>query len=763
VVFTGAGDIGREDVYMGIEIELRSGRTWRQVTMDPSRPCEWFLGSEGDVIIPGETVLPKHARLFTAESGLRVEPVGQAPVCINGKPISGPMAVGDGDWLALGPAMVQVKFKGATDDGKTSRAPGRAHPGTQAIRIGRLPDCNLCIPSPLVSRNHARMLFSDGRLVIEDLNSTNGTFVNGRRLFAPLGLKPKDKVEIAGFAFIFTGESLEPLDSSGLVCLEADNLTAEVKDRSTGKSRKLLDKINLVVEPGEFVVIFGSSGSGKSTLLDALNGRRPASSGQVLFNGANLYSSFDLFRTSIGYVPQQDIVHRKICVQNALNYTARLRLPPDTSGEEIRLHIDRVLKQVGLSDKALSPIDTPSPLSGGQLKRVSLAVELIANPNILFLDEVTSGLDAGTDKKMMQLFSELASDRKTVICVTHSLENVDVCKLVLLLHRGKLVFFGPPGGALSYFEVNRLSDVYDLIESRPVEFWEDKFAESPFYETFIEKRKASPQKSRKDVRATLREVAGSKATAGRLPQLITLMRRYVDLLLADRRNLAILLLQAPLIATLIGLVFNTSGKGQTPTGNNIAFMLVLSAIWCGCMNSTREVVKELPIYLRERAINLGLGPYLFSKLIPLALLCLLQCFTMLLVVTLLTTWPGSFASRLLALFLAGMAATTMGLAVSTFVDSNDKAAALVPIMLIPQVILANVIVKLGPAGKMLARATIISFCAFDAMLGAQTGSMATLMPGERAFAVDLCIMAALGLAFLLAAFLGLKIKDKKNR
>ena len=224
-----------------------------------------------------------------------------------------------------------------------------------------------------------------------------------------------------------------------------------VPDRASGGVKHLLDQVNLVFEPGEFAVIFGTSGSGKSTLLDALNGRRPATGGQVLYNGTDLYASFDLFRAAIGYVPQQDIVHRKIRVSRALYYTARLRLPHDTTDEEIEAHIHRVLDKVGLAEKADLPIDTPAPLSGGQLKRVSLAVELVANPNILFLDEVTSGLDAGTDKRMMRLFADLARDQKTVICVTHTLENIDVCNLVVLLHRGRLVYFGPPGEAPELF------------------------------------------------------------------------------------------------------------------------------------------------------------------------------------------------------------------------------------------------------------------------------------------------------------------------
>jgi ABC-type multidrug transport system ATPase subunit len=500
-------------------------------------------------------------------------------------------------------------------------------------------------------------------------------------------------------------------------------------------------------------------------LLDALNGRRPATSGQVLYNGADFYAAFDMFRASIGYVPQQDIVHRKILVQNALRYTARLRLPPDTSDEEIDFHVSRVLKQVGLGDKALLPIDTPSPLSGGQFKRISLAVELIANPNILFLDEVTSGLDAGTDKKMMQLFAELAAEQKTVVCITHTLENIDTCNLVLLLHQGKMIYFGPPKSANAYFNVSRLSEVYDFIETHPIDYWTKKFEESSYFSDYIKNRSSALEADYQPQRDKPGNCIESRQAQFHFRQLITLLRRNINLLLADRRNLAIMFLQAPLVGILVGLVFDISSSAQAraATESNIGFILVLSSIWCGCLNSTREVIKELPIYLRERAVNLGIGSYLASKLIPLTVICLVQCFTLLSTVTLLTSWSGDFIGRLCTLFLAAMAATCMGLAVSTLVDSNDKAVAFIPILLIPQVILSNSIVRLEKVGAGIAQATVIAFSSFDAMKATLSSEATTLAPAEMALQADLITTVCLAVGFLLAALLGLKLKDMKSK
>ncbi len=748
---------------MSIEVELKTRRAGKGITISLNPENDLSLGTEGDIILGGSGVFARHVRIFINDTGVLVAPIDHAPLAINGMPVQTATRVNDGDWLALGSTFYQLNIAGtgARLPSSPEQTPASSEVPT-LIKIGRLPDCDFSIPSPLVSRIHACLRLDSGKFLLEDQNSTNGTFINGERIIGSALLKPGDKVEIATFAFLFTGDALEPIDAAGLVRLEARGLSKEVLDHTTKKPKRLLDNIDLVVEPGEFVAIFGTSGSGKSTLIDTLNGRRPASIGKVLYNGSDFYSSLDLFRAAIGYVPQQDIVHRKIRVKDALHYTARLRLPSDTSDEEISSHIDRVLAQVGLGDKAMSPIDTPSPLSGGQLKRVSLAVELIANPNILFLDEVTSGLDAGTDKKMMQLFSELAAENKTVICVTHTLENIDACSLILLLHRGRIVYYGPPQDALDYFGVVRLSDVYEKIESMPAAHWADKYLHSEYYRKYIGNRISSDQDRTRD--SLPAGSANNKSLRAKFSQLSTLMRRYLDLLLSDRRNLAILLLQAPLIGLLIGLVFEASGHGPARAAGEtqIGFMLVLSAIWCGCLNSTREVVKELPIYLRERAVNLGIMPYLLSKLFPLAILCILQCLALMGIVSVLTSWSENFMARLGVLFLAGMAATTMGLAISTFVDTNDKAVTIVPILLIPQVILSNFIVPLGKIGETISRFSVISFASFDSMKSVLSEEVTRAVHAQNTLPANIVTTLAIAVAFFLAALLGLKLKDYKN-
>jgi ABC-type multidrug transport system ATPase subunit len=737
---------------------------------------EYVAGSSDDneIILQGQDVLGQHAKLTLSPEGLYVTPIKQSLISVNGHAISGSTLVEDGDWLSLGSSLYQINFPDHPHALAQSASPS-SQPQTQSgiLIIGRLPDCDLKIASPLVSREHAKLYCGPASVEIEDLHSTNGTFVNGRRLNGRVRLREGDRIAIASFAFVFTGEALEPIDTTGRVRVEVRGLYKEVIDRVTKQPRRILDGINFVIEPGEFVVIFGTSGSGKSTLLDALNGRRPCTGGKVLYNGTDLHASFDAFRATIGYVPQQDIVHRKITIQHALEYTAHLRLPPDTSDEEINAYIGNVLDKVGLTEKSMQAIDTPAPLSGGQLKRVSLAVELVANPNILFLDEVTSGLDAGTDKRMMRLFAGLAADQKTVICVTHTLENIDVCHQVILLHKGKLVYFGPPKEAVSYFGVQRLSDVYELLESSLGNVWEENFRQSTYYQAYILDR-LSCYDANSDTTHQLPEL---KTVKNRIRwfdwrQTSTLMYRYLDLIVSDQKNLLLLLLQAPLIAVVIGLVFDTKGLPvqRAAAESQIFFILVLSSIWFGTLNSVRELVKELPIYLRERSVNLAIMPYLISKLLPLAVLCLIQCALLMGIVSLLVALPGSYIWRVTALFTAGMAATCMGLAVSAFVDSNDKAVAIAPILLIPQVVLSNAVVRLGDVGLWVAKSSIVSFWALDAMkttLSSESRSVRD-MTGQLIVSVsdtygsDLAMVAVLGCMFIVIAVLGLKLKDQRK-
>lgn len=767
-----------------ITLELRSSEapTVKTVLADSGT---YVLGRDGVFETEQDAEVGGQLRVITRQQQLFVAPGSGASLLVNGKPVTDPTPVQHGDWVTIGSIVYQLKLAPAD---RAAAAPSQscvplAAPAEQStlsvattgahVLIGRHPDCTLRIDSPLVSREHTRLSVRDGRWLIEDLGSINGTFVNGRRIRLPVTLNVGDRVGIATFLYRFTGDGLRADGEEGRVRIEALGLSKAVRERSTGQSRQLLEDISLVIEPGEFMVIFGGSGSGKSTLLDALSGRRPATGGRVLYNGVDFYTAFDMYRSSIGYVPQQDIVHRGIKLRRALEYTARLRLPDDTAEHEIAAYLDEVLHSVRLQAQAEFLIDTPAPLSGGQLKRVSLAAELIAKPGVLFLDEVTSGLDAGTDRQMMQTFAELADGGKTLICVTHTLENIAACQLVTLLHRGRLAYFGPPAQVQDYFKVKRLSDIYEALETQAPEHWAEQYLASPLRTRYVLDRLSPAAQAPATTAPAASITRGSTARGGSFRrQTKILTQRYLDLMLGDKRNLAIMLLQAPLIGAVVGTVFNAGGTlaAQATTQSQVAFMLVLSAIWFGCLNSAREIVKELPVYLRERAVNLALAPYIFSKLLPLAGMCLIQCVLLLGVASSMISLPGDFMPRLWLLTLSALAASAMGLAISAFVNTNDKAIAMVPIVLISQVVLSNALTPLTGVSLWIAKLSMISFWGYDAFKSTLSAEILDLRdPGGaplvavlEPYGTSLGVILLMTLAFLALVGFGLKLKDRKT-
>ena len=493
-----------------------------------------------------------------------------------------------------GPNLSTVRFQAS--DLPTARGLRRNYQldelfaGRSELVIGRAPECDIRLAHPTVSRLHARLVRTPQGLELRDLGSVNGVQVNGRLIQEAALVRENERVGIGPFLFTLSGGMVHVLDNSRSLRLEARNLEKVVVVKR-GVMRKLLDDVNLVVEPGEFISLLGPSGSGKSTLMDCLNGRRPATSGKVLANGEDFYRHYDNFRQSLGYVPQRDIVHTQLTVERALYYTARLRLPTDTGPRELNTRIEEVLALMELVPHRNTLIDQ---LSGGQIKRVSLGAELLASPALLYIDEATSGLDAGTEARMMHLFRDLANEGKSVVCITHNVDNVDLCNLILILMRGKLVYYGPPQEARTYFGVSRISEVYDQLAKRDPEKWEREFAVSSLFVEFVEKRLAAvsgeaalaapaPALLPND-NLTKLGLAGLGATvgAGRLPsesqalspaaalqakekqrrrrtspvhQFLVLTLRYAELVWRDQRSFRLLLFQAPLVALFILLGF----------------------------------------------------------------------------------------------------------------------------------------------------------------------------------------------------------------
>jgi ABC transport system ATP-binding/permease protein len=388
----------------------------------------------GKVAIDHPSIAPRHAELLNTEQSATLRDLGSPQgTFVNSERIR-ERALQEGDLIQFGTCESHVFLYRESRTRATVLRDVELN--SPVVTIGRAADNNIRLEHPTISGHHAKVCKVDGGFEIVDLGSTNGTFINGQRVSRQL-LNPHDRISLGAVQFVFDGSQMEQ-QSDGIL-LTAQALRVEVKDYSTGAPLRLLDDVSMVVEPREFVGLLGPSGAGKSTLMDALNGFRPAQRGSVQLNSADLYSEFDSLRSLIGYLPQEDILHRQLSVRECLYYSARLRLPDDFGETEIWNRVDQVMQELELSERADISI---AQLSGGQRKRVSLGIELLSKPALLFVDEPTAGQDPRTEMKMMQLFREIANRGSTVVINTHLLGSFSLLDKVAVLVRGKMAYYG---------------------------------------------------------------------------------------------------------------------------------------------------------------------------------------------------------------------------------------------------------------------------------------------------------------------------------
>jgi len=572
------------------------------------------------------------------------------------------------------------------------------------------------LEAPTVSRLHATIYpDSQGGHILHDL-STNGTFVDGKRVLKRLPLRDGNTIQIGPFSLLYNREYLEIQSTGSRIRLDIHQLLRKVKDKE-GREKVILNDVSMVIEPGQLVALVGGSGAGKSTLMKSLLGIEPVSSGTVFLNGDNLRQNWAVYRSQIGYVPQDDIVHPDLTVEEVLSYACKLRLPPDTDVKQV---VETTLEQIKLSHVKTNYIRN---LSGGQRKRVSIGVELLADPKLFFLDEPTSGLDPGLDKEMMKLLRELADQGRTVVLVTHATANIEVCDRITFMGRGgKLCYFGPPQQALQFFEMPSIdlkyfSDIYIKLDqgSTPndvraiVDHWAQKYAASPECQTYV-KSLLSPgnQSHSKPTDAIYTGISPFK-------QLWLLSQRYLQLVLRDRASLIFSLLSGPIAIALTAWILhdqtplrrlNLPEITQGPLALKVLFIFSCIGIWIGLSSSVREIVKESAIYARERLINLGLFPYLGSKILIRSALTLVQ--TLLIVLTVIVGFKSPqynlmpwFLGLGITGFLTLMSSISLSLMISAFVKNENEANSILPLIMIPQIILSGVLFELkGLPGKL---------------------------------------------------------------
>lgn len=642
---------------------------------------------------PGSVTSGTAAAPATGSTG-RLSGTMAAPAAGSGSLSSGTAAAGaagiPSGMSAGAPGSSSGSLSGARTGAVGSGLTGKAK---RMISIGRDPRCAIRLPHVGASLHHATLIIDGSAHYLRDENSTYGTFVNGQRIRGMVQLQPYDMIQITNTTFLYNGKRLLHCTQNIGVQLVSRWVTRTVGKK--GARKTLVDHVDLRIEPGEFVAIVGCSGAGKTTYLNCISGYTPPTEGRVFLNGEDLYQNYGFYKNIIAYVPQQDTVYRDLTLDRMLTYSAKLRMPGDTSDAEIARRVGEVLQMVGLENRRDVIIGS---LSGGQIKRASIAVELLSDPGIIFLDEPTSGLDPGTEREFMQTMRSFADKGKTVILVTHTTQTIALCdKVVFLGNGGRLCYFGSPDQCLQFFNVDDFVDIYDMVA-----------VESERWQAFYRQMTArSPQKQ-------LKQLPLSKDTGqvSAFRQWRILQKRYLNLIGRDRQRLLLLLLQAPVISILLGCMVKSDALHIYDSAKSTMFVLVCAAIWIGCSNTIQEVCKERVILLREYRTNLHLTSYIFSKVSVMLGICLIQSILLVAVLYPFLDWnhvdlfAGSLVNVTITTFLATFASAMMGLLVSALNKNTDRAMGMVPLLLIPQILFSGILFKMEGVMKAISFASI---------------------------------------------------------
>lgn len=685
-----------------LRVRLAPGRA---VLIGPSYTAGMCLPAApaaGTVLWTGEEVT-----LETADPGFEID----------GSAVAGKVTLKDGAEVRLGQYLLKLSWQGAEPvqgpaAPKQEERPRILASGQevaridlrQGISIGSDATCDYQVANG--SAQAARRAYCvnvaespQGFQVEASGYEERGVLLNGQ-LFSRRDLVLGDYLQIGPLCFRYDGEAaLLPSANSLGASLEAEAIGVSYD----GGGKWILDGATLRVPAGHFVGILGPSGSGKTTLLRAVSDLIKPGRGEILLDGRPIPSSATERRSLIGFVPQDDIVHLDLTVRQALRFGAKLRLPDSVPEHEITKLIERVVGRIFFQfrDRDFETKDAArleamnariaellakrvGNLSGGQRKRVSVAVELMSRPRILFLDEPTSGLDPASEQELMSMLRDVTNSGCSVVCTTHVLENVWRMHSFAVVHGGKVVFQGDSAEARAHFSVQDLSTIYQLLERSPGQ-WQATLpgptkAEGPP----VEHQKA-PAKSP-------------------LKQAFLLLHRQLELLKQDRGSIALLIGQ-PL---LIGLALSLVSVDEAAIPYKLFFGIVV-AFWFGCSNAAPQIVRERAILERERGIGLGLTAYLGAKFAFFALLTLLQVVVLWIILAIplypeVGTYPPRSSAeawiighlwQALGAVAMVLCATAWGLAVSAWAKKTAQASFVVPLLVIPQILFSGFVFPLG--------------------------------------------------------------------
>jgi|GEM_PF-398425 len=683
------------------------GGTRLRRDLQPGVPLTVGHAKSAGLRIPHPAVSPIHCTLTWNHRQVSLRDEGsQMGTQLNGQPVTAEVPLHHGDLITVGLFQFQFAWEAqatatpaatgppATPDAApplVATGPASANgdltvqfrtqwvveiPLAHGLTLGNGPHADVTLPDPELSAIHAGIEAEPGGFAVVDRGRT-GSLANGK-YFERHSLVIGDLLQFGSrHFFVFDGFALRPV-RDGLGC----GLQASGLDVTGGRRRGLiLQSVSFDTRPGQFVGIIGPSGSGKTTLLRTLLGLRPISAGTILLDGQDLDRIPDPSRF-FGYVPQQEIVHLELTAREALHFSALLRLPRRTPQREIDKLIRSLTARLGLDQH----LDTRAGrLSGGQLKRLSVCVELLSRPPLLCLDEPTSGLDPESETELMQQLQELSYTGCTVVCTTHLMENIHLMSSleVVMAGRdsqgrptpGRTVFRGKPRLAREIFDVRSLAKLYHQLKDQTPEEWQRH------YET----------KTGESLTAAPPPPPGGPRPAKLPPRprrrmaVPILLRRQWRILRSDWKNLLLLAGQPVLIGALIAL----AATGDDPSDKKL-FLAAIATLWLGCGNAAPEIVRERSIFRREQFVGLRASSYLLSKFLGLGLLTGMQALLLFGLLRLLGSGlDGSAAWQVTALLVSAAAATGLGLAISAWARSTLQAVLLVPLVIIPQILFAG--------------------------------------------------------------------------
>lgn len=640
---------------MTAELEVSSGgRSW---TFPPGVKVLVGRGAASDVVVDDPAVSRNHLRVEYHNGWVLRDHGSSGGTWVDGRQVHEQRI--DGELVVRLADAVVVVFRCGT-----------AGPPSGVISIGRAAGNDLVLADPMVSRRHATARYSGDGWRLSDLGSANPVLHNGEPLAADAVVSCGDVLTFGSTDVLVTPVGLTPLPEA------KQHLVVDDVGFTLPSGKPLLSGVSLDVRPGELVAVVGPSGAGKSTLLKVLTGTLVPTHGHVRYDGLDVHEH-PAVRERIGVVPQKDVMHVRLSARRVLAYAAKLRLPADTTRRERDDVVAAALEQVDLTSQART---TVRRLSGGQQKRVSIAMELLTSPPLLLLDEPTSGLDPWLDKQIMISLRAVADAGRSVVVVTHNPDNLAQCDRILVLAPGGVPFFlGAPDDLRIRFGAASWADIFEAAAGRPAPI-----------------RAGAPQ----------RRTATSGPQAATTPrtvwrQLSTLVSRHTRLILADPGYAAFLLLIPLLLAGLAMAVPGEAGLGPPGAADpteptQMLVLLFVGAAFTGGACGAREIVAERAIFLRERAAGLRPPAYGLSKLLVFGIIVAVQA--VLLVVGTLAVKPGPADAVLLghqtvelivAVWLTAFASCALSLVVSAWVKSSEQVMPLLVVLVMAQLVLCG--------------------------------------------------------------------------